>query len=221
MTLSCSRLPRRLGGPQHHRRGGNFVHRTACAAVFEFFFGPKYLSEPSKQALAQPYTVIEDDLRAFARAVLKLCVSHRGVVAVPVLAPWRAPTCWGPVMSGNLQRRTNARERGRMQPLCKESRHVLILSKSGHKSRAAIARPIESSRPIETAYRSQPDPKSAARSAKKKRSSDTAQRNGEDLGFPFTKRPKRNPGRPPSPKRPNAGTQARSASTSASSAPKL
>ena len=40
---------------------------------------------------------------------------------------------------------------------------MLILSKSGHKSRAAIARPIESSRPIETAYRSQPDPKSAAR----------------------------------------------------------
>ena len=43
---------------------------------------------------------------------------------------------------------------------------MLILSKSGHKSRAAIARPIESSRPIETAYRSQPDPKSAARCPK-------------------------------------------------------
>ena len=95
---------------------------------------------------------------------------------------------------------------------------MLILSKSGHKSRAAIARPIESSRPIETAYRSQPDPKSAARCPKKTKSSDTAKRNlrettqthaiGHNAGGAFTKRP-------------NAGTQARSASTSASSAPKL
>ena len=154
---------------------------------------------------------------------------HRGVVAVPVLAPWRAPTCSGPVMSGNLQRRTNARERGRMQPLCKESRHVLILSKSGHKSRAAIARPIESSRPIETAYRSQPDPKSAARCPKKTKSSDTAKKkpgNGEPRAAETTQthaighKPKETTGRPPSPNRLNAGIRARSASTSASSAPR-
>ena len=166
-----------FGGTGLTQRRFSLAQALWCGSGPLFSSWGKKLSEPSKQALAQPYTVIEDDLRAFARAVLKLCVSHRGVVAVPVLAPWRAPTCWGPVMSGNLQRRTNARERGRMQPLCKESRHVLILSKSGHKSRAAIARPIESSRPIETAYRSQPDPKSAARCPKKTKSSDTAKRN--------------------------------------------
>ena len=67
---------------------------------------------------------------------------------------------------------------------------MLILSKSGHKSRAAIARPIESSRPIETAYRSQPDPKSAARSAKKTKSSDTAKKKPENGEPGRRKRPK-------------------------------
>ena len=163
ITLSCSRLPRRLGGPRHDRRGAYFVHRTACGAGFLGLSSAQNTSLSRRGRLQRGHIRVIQAILGWTSRNCSFWAHTISLVAVPVLAPWRAPTCWGPVMSGNLQRRTNARERGRMQPLCKESRHVLILSKSGHKSRAAIARPIESSRPIETAYRSQPDPKSAAR----------------------------------------------------------
>ena len=43
-----------------------------------FAFGPKYLSEPSKQAVGWPYTSGAVDFGASAKAEQKLCVSIEG-----------------------------------------------------------------------------------------------------------------------------------------------
>ena len=80
------------------------VPATSCAhAMWRRFlwvtFGPKYLSEPSEEALARLYTSGLCPVGGTPNQCLFLVRVSIEAVAVPVLAPWRA-ICWALATSG-------------------------------------------------------------------------------------------------------------------------
>ena len=187
-------------------------------------FSPNCLSQPSEQALAGPYTC---DAAIFSTAAEELLFwAHTiSLVAVPVLAPWRAPTCWGPVMSGNLQCRTIARETGRMQALCKKSRDVLIkVNRAQNRApqcataHRVVCRSARGSRSRRTPIRELAGPKKQSRPTPPKRNRGTGSpgRLKRHKTHAIDAREMTQDSR----YRHNAGTPQRSASTSASSAPR-
>ena len=131
ITLSCSRLPRRLGGPQHDRRGAYFVHHTACGAGFLGLSSAQNTSLSRRRRLKRGHIRVMQRILGWTPRNCSFGLTTISLVAVPVLAPWRA-ICWELVMRGSFSVWEGiARDCGPLQALCKESRDRLIKSKSG------------------------------------------------------------------------------------------
>ena len=138
-------------------------------------------------------------------------------VAVPVLAPWRA-IYWELVMRGSFAVWEPTGEiAAHCNPSLPESRGVLIKvnrAQTARRNCETTPQRVYGIAPASQGHQQQ-NPRPAG--PKKTKSSDTAKRNQRKGRPPATKR---QTGSAPATKRPNAGIRARSASTSASSAPR-